>query len=126
MITVELALAIHRVLLSRYGGAAGVRDQAGLAAAIHRPFQTFDGQDLYPTAVEKAAAIIESIIVNHPFLDGNKRTGYVLMRMLLLDDGKDIDAQEEEKYEFVMRIAAASSSYADILAWLRARVVDKS
>jgi death-on-curing protein len=80
MITVEVVLGIHRVLIKKYGGHPGVRDQTLLKSAIARPYHTFDGKDLYHTSLEKAAAIIESILINHPFMDGNKRTGYVLMR----------------------------------------------
>ncbi|WP_367388573.1 type II toxin-antitoxin system death-on-curing family toxin [Lewinella sp. LCG006] len=125
MITIELALGIHRVLISRYGGHQGLRDKGLLKSAIARPYQTFDGQDLYPTSVEKAAAIIESILINHPFMDGNKRTGYVLMRILLLDDRKDINAEENDKYDFVINIASGKLSYDGILKWIKERVEDK-
>ena len=120
MITVALVLGIHRVLISRYGGHPGIRDEQGLKSAVARPYQTFDGNDLYTTPVEKAAAIIESIVVNHPFMDGNKRTGYVLMRILLLDNKMDTTADEEDKYEFVIKIASGKLSYDGILAWLEA------
>ncbi|WP_262512383.1 type II toxin-antitoxin system death-on-curing family toxin [Adhaeribacter arboris] len=75
---------MHNLLIEEFGGAKGIRDLGALDAAINRPFATFDQQELYPNPVDKAAAIIESILINHPFLDGNKRTGYVLMRLLLL------------------------------------------
>mgnify|MGYP003715847691 CR=1 FL=1 len=122
MITVELVLGIHRVLIRRYGGHPGLRDESGLKSAIARPYQTFDGKDLYASSVEKAAAIIESIVVNHPFMDGNKRTGYVLMRILLLEDGKTLNAEEDEKYDFVIRIASGKLSYDQILEWIKAHV----
>ena len=125
MITIELALGGHRVLIRRYGGLSGLRDEARLRSAVGRPYQTFDGKDLYPTSLEKAAAIIESIVVNHPFLDGNKRTGYVLMRILLLDDNKDINATEEDKYDFVIRIASGKLSFDEILLWIKGKVEDK-
>ncbi|MGZ5255856.1 MAG: type II toxin-antitoxin system death-on-curing family toxin [Flavitalea sp.] len=60
-----------------------IRDRNGLISALSRPFQSFQGKDLYTSPVQKAAALIESILTNHPFVDGNKRTGYVLMRLLL-------------------------------------------
>lgn len=105
MITFELVVSIHRVLIKKYGGIAGLRDKNVLESAVNRPYQTFDGQELYTTTVSKAAALIESIISNHPFMDGNKRTGYVAMRVLLRKDRKDIAATEGEKYDFVIRIA---------------------
>lgn len=118
MITIDLVLGIHRVLIKRYGGHPGLRDELGLKSAIARPYQTFDGKDLYASSAEKAAAIMESIVVNHPFMDGNKRTGYVLMRIILLDDDKTIKASEDEKYDFVIKIAAGKLSYDEILTWI--------
>ena len=84
MISREEVLAIHDILLSRFGGRQGVRDQVLLDSAINRPFQTFDGQELYPSPIDKASALFESIITNHPFVDGNKRTAYVLMSKITL------------------------------------------
>jgi death-on-curing protein len=85
MISVKDVLKIQRILIENFGGENGVRDIGALESALNRPFATFNSAELYPGPVEKAAAIIESIIVNHPFVDGNKRTGYVLMRLLLLE-----------------------------------------
>ena len=78
MITKEEVFLIHDEVVKLHGGANGIRDIGGLESAIARPYQTFAEEDLYPTCFEKAAAIGESIIMNHPFIDGNKRTGYVL------------------------------------------------
>lgn len=71
MIQLKEVLLIHELLIDRFGGAKGIRDEAALDSAIKRPYQTFDGNELYPTALEKSAAIFESIIANHPFMDGN-------------------------------------------------------
>ena len=79
---------------------------------------TFDHKDLYQSTPEKAAALIESIISNHPFIDGNKRIGYVLMRYLLLSDNIDLNASQSEKYEFVLDIAHGNSSYNEIRDWI--------
>ncbi len=70
---------IHRLLISEFGGSHGIRDKELLDSALARPFQTFDGKELYSTPIDKAASLIESILINHPFVDGNKRTDYVLM-----------------------------------------------
>lgn len=94
--TLNQVLQAHSVLINNFGGSHGVRDINGLDAALNRPFATFDGKDLYPTMVDKAAAVFESILINHPFLDGNKRTGYVLMRMFLMQNGQDIIASQDE------------------------------
>lgn len=74
MITREEVILIHNEVVKLHGGANGIRDVGGLESAIARPYQTFGKEDLYPTCFEKAAAIGESIIMNHPFIDGNKRT----------------------------------------------------
>jgi death-on-curing protein len=78
MIQIEEVEKIHDILIEKFGGAKGIRDRGTLESALGRPFQTFDGEDLYPNPVDKAAAIFESIISNHPFVDGNKRTAYAL------------------------------------------------
>jgi death-on-curing protein len=119
MISLELAVAIHKVLIQQYGGSYGIRDQSLLESALQRPFQTFDNVDLYPDPVAKAAAIIESIVKNHPFIDGNKRTGYVLMRVLLKKEGLDIQASQDEKYAFVIQIAEGRIDFEKIQNWIQ-------
>lgn len=119
MITLKKVLAIHQILIKEFGGSEGVRDQNGLESAISRPFQTFGGQALYPEAVDKAAAITESIVKNHPFVDGNKRTGYVLMRLFLMQEGLDIEATQDEKYEFVIKIARGELDFEAIREWIQ-------
>ena len=123
MISLNEVLAIHDILIERFGGARGVRDQAGLESAVNRPYQTFDGQELYPHTVDKAAAIFESIISNHPFVDGNKRTAYVLMRLLLRVGTLDIRATADEKFDFVIKAAQGLWKFDDIKAWINSRLV---
>ncbi len=96
MIELTEVLAIHQRLLDEFGGAAGVRNMAGLKSALERPFSGFGNSEFYPEPEQKAAAILESIVSNHPFIDGNKRTGYVLMRLLLLENGRDVQASQDE------------------------------
>ncbi len=105
MIEIDHVVEIHSILISKYGGLDGIRDKKLLDSAINRPFATFDGIELYDSIEEKGAAIVQSILTNHPFFDGNKRTGYVLMRLFLRLNGKDIIAAENEKYDFVISIA---------------------
>lgn len=122
MIGLEDAIHIHEILIDKFGGTSGIRDIKLLESALSRPFQTFDKKDLYPTPVEKAAAIIESILKNHPFIDGNKRTGYVLMRLLLIESGLDILATQNEKYEFVIAIAKGNYQFDDIAKWINKKI----
>jgi len=118
MISIKEAEQIHKILIDTFGGAHGIRDLSALESALKRPFQTFDNKELYPRPIDKAAALAESILNNHPFVDGNKRTGYVLMRLLLLQNGQDIDATQQNKYEFVISIASGKIRFEEIVSWL--------
>jgi death on curing protein len=83
MISIEEVSIIHDELIDKFGAGRGIRNLGALEAALNRPYQTFGGEELYPTCFEKATALGESIIMNHPFIDGNKRTGYLLMEIEL-------------------------------------------
>ncbi|MCK5343111.1 MAG: type II toxin-antitoxin system death-on-curing family toxin [Candidatus Heimdallarchaeota archaeon] len=122
MIDIEDILNIHQFLINKFGGLHGVRDIDLLKSAIGRPFQTFDKRDLYKSPVEKSAAIIESVVGNHPFNDGNKRTGYVLMRLYLMEQGMDIRASQKEKYDFVIAIASGNLSFEGIVSWIEQHI----
>jgi len=118
MISEKEVLEIHSILIERFGGSNGIRDSELLNSALYRPFQTFDGQELYPTPIDKAAAILESIVKNHPFIDGNKRTGYVLARLLLMNEQVDIAANEEKKYLLLISVSTGELSFDQIKEWL--------
>lgn len=118
MISIKEAEFIHAVLIQNFGGTSGVRDHALLSSALSRPFQTFDGKELYPSEVYKAAALLESILINHPFVDGNKRTGYTLMCVYLLRSGIDLTASEDAKYELVIGVASGKYKHQQIVEWL--------
>jgi death on curing protein len=122
MITVEMAERAHALLVAEFGGATGLRDLGDLEAALARPHQTFGGQDLILTAEGKAAAMLESIIIRHPWMDGNKRTGYVLMELVLLDAGIELVATEDDKYAMTIRVSEGRSSAKEVQAWIEARV----
>ena len=126
MISLKTAEEIHNILVHQFGGALGVRDLPALESALARPFQKFDNVLLYSDPIHQAAALIESIIVNHPFVDGNKRTGYVLMRLFLLENNFDIRASQEEKYEFVITIASGNKSLIEIVGWLLTHTSQKN
>ena len=118
MISIQETVYIHNLLIKTFGGSSGVRDFHTLESALSRPFQTFDNVELYPSIIEKAASLLESLLANHPFVDANKRTGYVLMRLFLKKNGMDIIADEETKYQFVIDVASGVKRYDDILIWL--------
>ena len=77
MISIKLVEEIHETLIAQFEGSYGLRDIEALQSALARPFQTFDSRYLYSTVIDKAAALVESLLINHPFIDGNKRTAYV-------------------------------------------------
>ncbi|MDQ2751821.1 MAG: type II toxin-antitoxin system death-on-curing family toxin, partial [Bacteroidota bacterium] len=95
-----------------------VRDMNLLESAIARPFQSFGDVTFYPTPFEKAAAIIESIVKNHPFIDGNKRTGFLAGYALLYRDKIQINASQDETYQFVIDVASSIISFDEIVLWL--------
>lgn len=119
MIEIREVEKIHDILIEKFGGAKGIRDKGSLDSAISRPYQTFDGQDLYQDPIDKAAAIFESIISNHPFVDGNKRTAYVLMRLILLKNKFDIEADQQEKFDFVIKAAKGELTFEEIRTWIK-------
>lgn len=122
MITVAQAERVHALLVAEFGGASGLRDPGGLEAGLARPYQTFGGADLIPTPVGKAAAMLEGIIIRHPWMDGNKRTGYVLMELVLDEANIQLHATEDEKYAMTIRVAEGKSSVEEIQAWIEAHV----
>jgi len=121
MISTEDVLKIHKLLIDQFGGSHGVRDKSSLNSAINRPFATFDQKELYPEPVDKASAILESVVTNHPFIDGNKRTGYVLARLLLLKSGLDIKTTQEDKYEMVIAVSKGEWKFEQIRNWMTER-----
>lgn len=118
MISIEEVAIIHGDLIEKFGGTKGIRDLGVLEAASHRPYQTFGGEELYPSCFEKAAALGESIIMNHLFIDGNKRTGYMLMEIELRIAGWEIGLADEDVYDFVIDITTGKLRYENIVQWL--------
>lgn len=118
MIQLEQVLIFHARLIDIFGGTEGIRSMELLKSALARPFQTFDGKDLYKTPFQKAAAIAESVTRNHPFVDGNKRMGYVLMRLLLNQGGLDLEASEDEKYAVMIHLAEGKLGFDELVNWL--------
>ena len=119
MITRKEILQLHELSIDAYGGAHGIRDEGMLESAIARPFQTFGGEDLYPTIYEKAAAFAESLIIKHPFVDGNKRTGFAVMLATLRRENIKLTAPQNDTYNFVIAISIGAMNFEAIVAWLK-------
>ncbi len=97
-------LFIHARLIAETGGAIGVRELGLLAAAVARPQATFDGEDLYPDLLTKAAALMDSLVRNHPFVDGNKRTGITAAGLFVMIDGWQLTASSAELENLPFRL----------------------
>lgn len=123
MIDLMTVLEIHNHLINEFGGSKGIRNLDGLQSALARPYTTFDSIDLYPQAADKAAAIFESLIINHPFIDGNKRIAYFLLRLHLLESGSDIQASELEKYEMTIAASKGELDIDQIKNWIKSRII---
>ena len=119
MFSVDLVKKIHAEIIKTTGGSFGIRDENLLKSSLMTPFQTFGEKELYKTPEEKASKLLELIIKNHPFIDGNKRTAYVLFRLFLEINGLKLIASEDEKYELIMKIASRKLGYKDILNWTK-------
>lgn len=119
MISIKTILRLHELSITKYGGSEGIRDQGLMESAIARPYQTFGGDDLYPTIFEKAAAIAESVIINHPFIDGNKRTGFLAMLAILETQKLVINISNDEIYNFTIQISTGEIKFDEIVLWLK-------
>lgn len=117
-LTLGEVVELHRCVLAASGGLAGVRELGALEAAMAQPRMTFDGVDLYASTVEKAAALGFSLVMNHPFLDGNKRVAHAAMETLLLLNGLEIDASIDEQERLMLGLAAGRVAREDLVAWL--------
>ncbi len=105
--------------MEEMGGSLGLRDEGLLRSALARPQASFGGEDLYPTLFEKAAALAESLVRNHPFLDGNKRMALACLRVMLKMNGFQVIASQEAKARLVERIALKEVSVQDVTDWLK-------
>jgi len=112
-------LAAHSALIKRYGGSQGVRDKGLLESAVFRPQASAFGQDAYPTLFEKCAALGYSLIQNHPFVDGNKRTGFAATHLMLLINGYDLTSTSNEEIVMAESVASGKMREPDIILWLK-------
>jgi death-on-curing protein len=122
-LTVEEVIRIHEGVLRASGGSAGLRDRGALESAVAQPQATFGGEDLYPTLPEKAAALAFGIVNNHPFVDGNKRTGTIAMQALLFRNGRELDAGVDGQEQVILDVAAGRMTRDELADWIEAHVV---
>lgn len=117
-LTKEQVISIHSSLIKASGGTDGVRDECLLESALESPFQTFDGHDLYPSIIQKAARIGYSLVSNHPFIDGNKRIGIHIMLVFLAINGIDISCTQEDLIKIGLSLADDTMTFEELSVWL--------
>lgn len=106
-------------MIQKYGGSSGVRDMGMLESAANRPFATFGGEDLYTNIFLKAGAFIQSIVKNHPFIDGNKRTAFSGSIAFLLANGIFISVNTNQAVNYMIKVANENLSVDEIAVWLK-------
>jgi death-on-curing protein len=120
-LSIEQVLALHRLQTSRFGGSSGVRDRGMVESAVARPQMTFGGEDLYADVAAKAAALLHSLVQNHPFVDGNKRVGAHAMIVFLAANDHEPLFDAAELTEMVLQVARGELAVEAIAIWLRQR-----
>ncbi len=115
----EKVLLLHQLLIQETGGSPELRDVNLLDSALESVFQTFGGQELYPTKEEKGARLGCTLISNHAFVDGNKRIGMYVMLTFLEVNGIHLQYTDEEMVHVGLSIAAGTMKYAELLAWVK-------
>lgn len=121
-LTLSELLVLYQHVIEQSGGLNGVRSIENLESAVAQPRMTFEGQDIYPSLAEKAAALGYSIIMNHPFMDGNKRAGHAAMETFLFLNGYEINASDDEQEKLILDVAAGLMNRAIFAAWLDAHL----
>jgi death-on-curing protein len=124
-VTLYLSLAqvveLQHDLLAAFGGLGGIRDRGSLEASIARPAMTFGGEDLYPDLAAKAAALLHSLVLNHPFVDGNKRVGAASAELMLELNGIALAASDHELENITLATARGEMSAEALAIWFRQR-----
>ena len=118
-LTPEQVLFIHARLIAETGGEHGVRDLGLLQSAVTRPQAVFEDNELCPDIYHKAAALLESLVNNHPFVDGNKRTGITAATMFLKINDLTLTASNQQVESFVLSVASGEQAFDSIVEWLK-------
>lgn len=125
-LTIEEVFRLHDRVIERTGGSAGVRDRGALESAVAQPQMTFSGDDLYPTLPEKAATLCFSLAMNHPFVDGNKRTAHAAMEVFLILNGFEIRSSVDDQEAMMLSLATGILKREGLTEWLEQQIRTKS
>jgi len=121
-LSLQQVLAIHAFQIERYGGADGIRDRGGVEAAVARPTMTFGGEDLYPELADKAAALMHSIVMSRPFVDGNKRAGAHAALLFLVANGFEPAFGPSELTAVTLAVARGEVEAQALSIWFKQRI----
>jgi death-on-curing protein len=121
-LAVGQVLALHEQQLRRYGGSTGLRDRGARESALARPAATFGGEDLYPDIPDKAAALMHSLALNHPFVDGNKRVAAFAAIIFVESNGHEFLATLDELVETTLAVAEGKMAVEALTIWFRQRL----
>ena len=121
-LTLGEVLDLHHRVIEQTGGAKGVRDLGGIESAVAQPQMTFGGDELYPTIESKATALCFSLVMNHPFVDGNKRIGHAAMETFLVMNGIELAADVDDAEKIILTLAAGKLSREELLDWVTSHV----
>lgn len=121
-LTLAEVLELHRRVIAQSGGADGVRDLGAVESAVAQPQMTFGGDELYPDVESKVAALCFSLVMNHPFMDGNKRTGHAALETFLVLNGYEFVADVDDAERHILSLAAGELSRDELTAWVKGRV----
>jgi death on curing protein len=123
-LTLNEVLELYWRIIEQSGGMGGIQSLSALESALAQPQMTFDTAELYPTVVEKAAALGFSLIQNHPFVDGNKRIGHAAMETFLVLNGLEIAASVDEQEQVILQVASGVMKRDAFTVWLRDHLVE--
>lgn len=115
-ITKEDVLSIYKILTNETGGTVGIRDEGLLLSALEAPYQTFAGIELFPTLIEKTVRMGYGLVANHPFIDGNKRIGILVMLTFFELNGIELNFTDEEIIDMAVSVASGKYKYEDLLS----------
>jgi len=121
-LSLEQVLELHDIQIRRFGGADGLRDRGALQSAVARPQMTFGGEDLYDDVADKAAALMHSLVMNHPFVDGNKRVGAHACIVFLIANDFEPLFSPSELTDITLEVAQGQVSAEALAIWLRQRI----
>lgn len=119
----EDIIYLHKKLVIKFGGEDGIRDEGILDLVINNPLQTFDFKDLYPSTIEKITRLSFGLVMDHPFIDGNKRIWAKVLDVGLCANGFILKATNEDLIKTFLKLASSNMSYLEFLEWVKSKVL---